>query len=145
MKEGFTVDEIEKFGKAHKMTILLSVILILSAICNAIFWDTLSIWMVALGGVAGLCFPDPIFGFLNRLASFVGKQERTVRLIFAGVALAVAVVFPPLHFLTAGLIVGLTLKYKIGSLHATSSEAEKKPKLDTKSDASGNDKKSNEK
>lgn len=134
MKEGFTVEEIEKFGKTHKTSIFLSAVLILSAVCNSIFWDSLSIWLVALGGVAGLCFPDQIYNFLCRMAAFIGKQERTVRLILAGVAVAVAIVFPPLHFLEAGLITGVALKYKIGSLHPTSSESkETPPKRDDKS------------
>lgn len=127
MKEGFTVEEIEKFGKTHKMSIFLSAVLIVSAVCNSIFWDSLSIWLVALGGVAGLCFPDPIYNFLCRMAAFIGKQERTVRLIFAGVAVAVAIVFPPLHFLEAGLITGVALKYKIGTLHPSSNESQDPP------------------
>ena len=127
MKEGFTVEEIEKFGKTHKMSILLSGILILSAICNSIFWDTLSIWLIALGGVAGLCFPEAIYSFLNRMASFLGKQERTVRIICAAVAVAIAIIFPPLHFLIAGLIVGVALKYKVGTLHPSASEEDKTP------------------
>lgn len=126
MKEGFTVEEIEKFGKTHKMSILLSGILILSAICNSIFWDTLSIWLIALGGVAGLCFPEPIYSFLNKMAGFIGKQERTVRIICAAVAVAVAIIFPPLHFLIAGLITGVALKYKVGTLHPSASSEDKK-------------------
>lgn len=117
MKEGFTMQEIEQFGKTHKMSILLSAVFLVSAICNMLFWDSLSIWLVALGAIGGLCFPDPIARFLTRTASFIGKQERTVRLIFAGVAIAIAIVFPPLHFLTAGLIAGIALKANMGQLN----------------------------
>ncbi len=111
------MQEIEQFGKTHKMSILLSAVFLVSAICNMLFWDSLSIWLVALGAIGGLCFPDPIARFLTRTASFIGKQERTVRLIFAGVAIAVAIVFPPLHFLTAGLIAGIALKANMGQLN----------------------------
>jgi len=113
------MQEIEQFGKMHKMSILLSAIFLVSAICNMLFWDSLSIWLVALGAIGGLCFPEPIAHFLKKTAGFIGKQERTVRLIFAGVAIAIAIVFPPLHFLTAGLIAGIALKSNMGQLNPT--------------------------
>lgn len=117
MKEGFTMQEIEQFGKTHKMSILLSAVFLVSAICNMLFWDSLSIWLIALGAIGGLCFPEHISGFLLKTAGFIGKQERTVRLVFAGVALALAIVFPPLHFLIAGLIAGVGLKANVGLLN----------------------------
>ena len=132
MKDGFSMQEIEEFGKTHKQTILFTALLLLSAIFNTILWDGLSIWLIALGAIAGLCFPEPISKFLAKSAILVCKQERTVRLIVAGVSIAVAVIFPPLFFLITGLIAGVATKSK-GALFKgkekkeTPEHAEKKP------------------
>jgi len=134
MKEGFTVEEIEKFGKTHKLTILLSTILLLSAIFNVLLWDSLSVWLVSLAAIGGLCFPEHSAKFLIKLASFVVKQDRTVRMIFAGVAIAVSVVFPPLNFLALGLIAGVALKGNLGHFASKKGANEEKKNEEKKED-----------
>ena len=126
MKDGFSMQEIEQFGRTHKQTILFSVILLLSAVFNTILWDSLSIWLIALGGIAGLIFPEHIGNFLLKTGNFFGKLEKTVKMICAGVAIALSVIFPPLFFLILGLVAGVAIKKKSHVMRSTNSEGEGK-------------------
>ena len=89
MKDSFSMQEIEQFGKTHKQTILLSALFLLAAISNTLVWsdDTLSIWLIAIAGVLGMCFREPIRKFLTKSAGFIANQEKTVRWIIAFMAM----------------------------------------------------------
>ena len=122
MKDGFSMHEIEQFGRTHKQTILFSIIFLLSAIFNTILWDSLSIWLIALGGIAGLIFPQHIGNFLLKIGAFFGKLDRTVKMICAGVAIVISVVFPPIFFLIQGLVSGVAIKNKADIMKSKTSE-----------------------
>ena len=108
-KDGFSVHEIEQFGKAHKFTLFFSALFLLAGIFNAVFWDSLGPWLAALAAIAGVCFPNPLVQFLKRGASLASGQEKSIRMIFAGVAIALAIVFPPVYFLAMGMVTGIAL------------------------------------
>jgi hypothetical protein len=129
MKDGFTLSELEQFSKRHKTTILFSAIFLLSAVFALIWgYGAMSIWLLGLGGIAGVCFPKHIGNFLIKCGRGASNQEKIVRMIFAGVALVLAILFPPVHFLIAGLICGVTLQYRSDVFHSSKIENKKEEK-----------------
>ncbi|MGD0664202.1 MAG: hypothetical protein ABSA17_00540 [Rhabdochlamydiaceae bacterium] len=103
-KEGVSVKEIEAFAKKHRFEVFFCLMFLLACIFGVVgmFKSGWSI-LFGMGGAAlGLIFPVKVDGILKTVFHSIFKQDKTLLIIFAVVALLLACLVPFLIFLIVG-------------------------------------------
>lgn len=111
IKEGVSVQEIEKFARKYTTEVFLILAVLIGTISSIFDFFTgarLSIIFAGLGAIASLAFPEKIKTFHKKIAKFVLKKEKTSQIIFGIIRIAIALFIPFLLFAELGLLSGLT-------------------------------------
>ncbi len=108
--EGLSVKEIEQFAKKHRFEVFFCLLFILASFFSFLFfgtgWATL---LTMVGSVAGILVGAQVEQIFTKVLAFVFRQERTTQLVLAGVSLLVAILLPPIIFLTLGAVGGQSI------------------------------------
>lgn len=103
-KQGISVKEIHAFTMKYPVQIFFCIVFILACIFAIVFWGLYwSLILATIGGVLGVLFVEHVKKLGNSMFSFVFKQEATVQIVLAVVAIILAIFVPPLIFLFLGL------------------------------------------
>lgn len=107
LKEGMSIQELEKFSKKYQHQIFFIVYLILATLMTFLFFGpTLSIFLAGIGGVIGVIMPHKIKKAIAACFHFVFKQEKKTQLILGIVGAIISFFLPPLIFFFVGLAGG---------------------------------------
>jgi hypothetical protein len=111
-KEGYTVKEIQQFTMKYKFEVFYGLLFIIASLFTFVWHVQLSIFLAALGGIAGVLFPQQVERVLHKISSFVTKQETITQLVMGIVCLVLAVFLPFLVFLLLGLNGGMAMAHR---------------------------------
>jgi hypothetical protein len=106
-KEGITVEQLENFGKSHRIEIFFCIIFILSSICSFfLFGPGWSIYAAGLGGIIAVWMPRHVGSLALATFHFCVAQHKVTKIVIAVFGLIVAIFLPPLVFLCIGAMAG---------------------------------------
>lgn len=107
-KEGVSVKEIEEFAKKHRFEVFFCLLFLLAAIFSlwGMFGIGWSIFLGMVGAIVGVVFPGKAEPMIQKIMQFTFKQDKTIQIILALVALLLACIVPFLVFLTIGVVGG---------------------------------------
>ena len=110
-KKGVSVKEIEEFTKKHRYEVFFCILFLLACIFGIVgyFRAAWNIFFVMAGGILGVIFPHKVESFLQMIFRFIFKQDKTIQIVLAVVALIIAIFMPFIIFLVVGLIGGRTM------------------------------------
>ena len=109
-KEGVTVQQIENFGKNHRIEIFFCIVFILSSFFSFLFYGPgWSIYAAGLGGVVAVWIPKLIGRASHGVFHFCASQQKVTRIVIAVVGFVLSIFLPPLIFLCIGLMAGKSL------------------------------------
>ena len=112
-KEGVSVREIENFAKKHYFELFFCILFILASLFSFVFWGPgWSVMLAGAGGVIAVFFTGKVEFMSKKVHHFVFKQDRTVQIVLAVVALVIAILLPPLVFFSVGLHAGKSMYHQ---------------------------------
>lgn len=131
LKEGISVQELEKFGQKYYIEIFFVIYFLLATLLTFLFFGAAwSILLGGIGGIVGILLPTQIEKIARAAFRFVFKQEKTTKLILAIVGIILSFFLPPIIFLFLGLVGGFGM-YKLATMkerRGTKREEEKEQK-----------------
>ena len=99
-KEGLSVKELEGYAKKHRFEIFFCLLFVFASLFTLIFWGpTLSIFLVAIGGIISVFMPNKITQMAQKARNALLSKELTTQLIVAIAALVVAIFLAPIIIL----------------------------------------------
>lgn len=111
-KEGVSVREIESFARKNRIAVFFVLAYILATFFSFVMWGLgWSVVAAGIGAIIGVLLKAQIAHLSKVIFQFVFKQEGTVQIIIAVIALILAIVIPPLFFLILGLHGGKDLQH----------------------------------
>jgi len=131
IKEGVSVEEIEKFARKYTNEVFLIISLIIATISSIFGFFTGSSWSVFFMGllaIIGIALPEQVGKFLKKIMKFQIKAEKTTTIVIGIVRIIFGVFIPFILFAELGLLAGY-------SFHTTSKEfvgKEEKPQPEKK-------------
>jgi len=107
-REGVSVKELEGYAKKHRFEIFFCLLFVFASCFSLVFWGRgiFSVFFAGVGGIFGVFFPTKVDHFLHKMYAGLLKQEGTMQIIIAIVALIVAIFIAPIIFLLVGLHAG---------------------------------------
>ncbi|NGX34563.1 MAG: hypothetical protein K1060chlam1_00916 [Candidatus Anoxychlamydiales bacterium] len=118
IKEGVSVEEIEKFARKYTNEVFLILALIIATISSIFGFFTGPIWSLIFAGllaIVGIALPMQVGKFLKKLLKFQAKSPKTTIIIIGIVRIILAVFIPFILFAEIGLLAGY-------SFHTTTRE-----------------------
>ncbi len=117
-KDSVSVKEIENFAKKHRFELFFCLAFVFACFFSFVFFGpAASLFLATIGAVAGVLLPNKVDHFNHVVLHFIFKQETTVQLVLAAVALVLAVVVPPVVFFIIGLHGGKNMHHQVMNLH----------------------------
>lgn len=114
LKEGVSVQEVESFARKHTNEVFSLVALIVGAVSSMFDFFTgpsMTILFLAVGAAVGMLLPAPIEKGLKQFFHFMGKQEKSTRMVIGGVKIVVGIFIPFVLFGVYGLLAGTSYNY----------------------------------
>lgn len=109
-KEGVTVQQIENFGKKHRIEIFFCIALILASCFSFPFYGPAwSIYAAGLGGAVAVWIPKHVGRIVLATMHFCLKQQRVTRIVIAVIGIVFSIFLPPVVFLCLGVVAGRSL------------------------------------
>lgn len=106
-KEGVTVQQLESFGKNHRIEIFFCIVFILASFFSFAFYGAgWSIYAAGIGGVVSVWIPKVIGRIAHGAFRFCISQQKVTRIVIAVVACILSIFLAPLVFLCIGLMAG---------------------------------------
>ena len=107
-KEGVSVKEIEEFAKKHRFEVFFCLLFLLAAIFSLVgmFRSGWSVLLGMAGAILGVIYPTKMEPLIKKIMQFAFKQDKTIQIILAVVALLLAGIVPFLVFLMVGMVGG---------------------------------------
>ncbi len=118
IKEGVTVEEIEKFARKYTNEAFLMLSIIIATISSTFGFFNRAFWSVLFAGllaIIGLAFPKQIDAFLKKILKMQAQAEKTTTIIIGIVRIIFAIFIPFVLFAELGLLAG-------NAFHTTSKE-----------------------
>ena len=116
-KEGFSVKEIEQFAKRHRFEVFFCLVFLLTCIFGIMgtFRSGWSIFLGMVGAVLGTLLSAKTGPLMEKAIHFIFRQDKTIQIVFAVVALILAVFLPFIIFLIIGIMGGLAIHKMISN------------------------------
>ncbi|HEU64016.1 MAG: hypothetical protein KR126chlam4_00316 [Candidatus Anoxychlamydiales bacterium] len=109
IKEGVSVEEIEKFARKYTNEVFLILALIIATISSVFGFFTGPSWSLIVAGllaIIGIALPVQVGKFLKKLLTFQAKAPKTTIIIIGIVRIVLAVFIPFILFAEIGLLAG---------------------------------------
>ena len=107
LKEGVSVQELEKFGKKYRFEIFFFLYFLIAMLLTfAFFGAKWSIFLAGLGGILGMILPNKVEKGATWAFHFVHKQEKVTKLVLGIVGIIISFFLPPCIFFLLGLFGG---------------------------------------
>lgn len=136
IKEGVSVEEIEKFARKYTNEVFLILALIIATISSIFHFFTGPSWSIFSAGllaIIGIALPIQVGKILKKLLKMQEKAEKSVVIIIGVVRIVLAVFIPFILFAEMGLLAGYafhTTTREFGPIEEPKKEEEEKPKED---------------
>ena len=118
IKEGVSVEEIEKFARKYTNEVFLILALIVATISSIFGFFTGPIWSLFFAGllaIIAIAIPGPVGKILKKLLKWQAKSEKTTIIIVGIVRIIFGIFVPFIIFAELGLLAGY-------SFHTTTKE-----------------------
>ncbi len=109
IKEGVSVEEIEKFARKYTNEVFLILALIIATISSVFGFFTGPSWSLIFAGllaIIGVALPGQVGKFLKKLLKFQATSPKTTIIIIGIVRIVIAVFIPFILFAEIGLLAG---------------------------------------
>jgi len=110
IKEGVSVEELEKFARKYINEVFLILSLIIATITSIAKFFTGAPWgslfFVALGAIIAIALPAQIGKLLKKIFKMISQAEKTVSIIIGIVRIVLSIFIPFILFAELGLIAG---------------------------------------
>ena len=136
IKEGVSVEEIEKFARKYTNEVFLILALIIATISSIFSFFTGPSWSLFFAGllaIIGIALPNQVGKILKKLLKFQAKAEKSVIIIIGIVRIVLGVFIPFILFAEIGLLAGYafhTTSKEFTPVEPPKEEEEEKPKED---------------
>jgi hypothetical protein len=117
-KEGFSVKEIEQFAKRHWFEVFFCLVFLLTCVFGIMgtFRSGWSLFLGMVGAILGILFSTKIAPIMEKATHFVFRQDKTIQIVFAVVALILAIFLPFTIFLIVGTMGGLAIHKMVSNV-----------------------------
>jgi hypothetical protein len=106
-KDGVTVEQLENFGKHHRIEIFFCILFILSSFCSfLLFGPGWSVYGAGLGGIIAVWIPKYVGKIALATFNFCVTQHKVTKIVIAVFGIILSIFVPPLIFLCIGLMAG---------------------------------------
>ncbi|NGX51788.1 MAG: hypothetical protein KR126chlam5_00075 [Candidatus Anoxychlamydiales bacterium] len=127
IKEGVSVEEIEKFARKYTNEVFLILALIIATISSVFGFFTGPNWSLILAGllaIIGIALPVQVGKFLKKLLKFQATAPKTTIIIIGVVRIVLAVFVPLILFAEIGLLAGYSFHTTTRELHGDEEHSE---------------------
>jgi uncharacterized membrane protein len=129
LKEGVSVEEIEKFARRYTPEVFIIISMIIATISSVFGFFTGPSWSLIFSGlclVVTIVLPDPIEKMFNKFQSFLVNQNKTTLIIIGIVRIILAIFIPFILFTEMGFLAGIAFhsSSKIVKEHKKKNEEE---------------------
>lgn len=117
-KEGVTVQQIENFGKHHRIEIFFTIVFILSSFFSFLFYGPgWSIYAAGIGAIVAVWIPKYICRIAHGAFHFCATQQKITRIVIGVAGFILSIFLPPLIFFCIGLMAGRSFHRKAIGCH----------------------------
>ncbi|NGX33271.1 MAG: hypothetical protein K1060chlam4_01333 [Candidatus Anoxychlamydiales bacterium] len=127
IKEGVSVEEIEKFARKYTNEVFLILALIIATISSVFGFFTGPSWSLIFAGllaIIGIALPVQVGKFLKKILKFQATAPKTTIIIIGIVRIVLAVFVPLILFAEIGLLAGYSFHTTTRELHGTDEHSE---------------------
>ncbi len=114
IKEGVSVEEIEKFARKYTTEVFLIIAIIIATISSAFGFFTGPTWSLLFGGlgaVISVAMPDKLEGMLKKITTLAFKKDKSTEIIVGIVRIVLSIFIPFIIFAEIGLLSGITFHH----------------------------------
>ncbi|CAM0117945.1 hypothetical protein [Rhabdochlamydiaceae symbiont of Dictyostelium giganteum] len=107
--EGVSMKEVEQFVKTYWIQLFFCILFLFTFLFSVAgaFRPALGLFLLAGGGISSLLLPESLGKAVYHSLNFIGKQEKAIQIIFAGVTLIITCVLPFVILMLMGIFNGL--------------------------------------
>ena len=134
LKEGVSVEEIEKFARKYTNEMFLILSLIIATVSSVFGFFTGPSWSLFFAGllaIVGIALPDQVGMVLNKLSKLQMQSEKSATIIIGIVRLVLSIFIPFVLFAELGLLAGHAF-HSITRLYSSHNEEKEEEEEDKK-------------
>jgi hypothetical protein len=130
LKEGVSIEEIEKFARRYTPEVFIIIAMIIATISSVFGFFTGPSWSLIFSGLClavTIVIPDPIEKIFAKFHSFLINQNKTTLIIIGIVRIVLAIFIPFILFAEMGFLAGIAFHSsfkKVEELHKKNEEEE---------------------